>query len=125
VVAVHCEMFADSKSGTPGADNYKVKGNIHWLSAQHACKAQIRLYDRLFAVPHPGTERDFLADINPKARQTTIAFCEPSLENVRPEERFQFERHGYFIADVKDSTPGAPVFNRSVTLRDSWGKPTP
>lgn len=125
VTAVHCEMFADSKSGTPGADNYKVKGNIHWLSAKHACEAEIRLYDRLFAVPHPGAERDFLADLNPKARQTITAYCEPSLRNVTPEERFQFERHGYFISDMKDSKPGAPVFNRSVTLRDSWGKPTP
>ena len=125
VTAVHCKMFADSRSGTPGADTYKVKGNIHWLSAKHACKAEVRLYDRLFAVPHPGAERDFLADINPNARQTITAYCEPSLESVKPEECFQFERHGYFIADMKDSKPGAPVFNRSVTLRDSWGKPTP
>jgi glutaminyl-tRNA synthetase len=125
ITAVHCEMHPDSKSGTSGADNYKVKGNIHWLSARHACKAEVRLYDRLFAVPQPGSERDFLEDINPRARQTITAYCEPSLAFAKPEERFQFERHGYFVADMKDSKAGAPVFNRSVTLRDSWVKKAP
>jgi glutaminyl-tRNA synthetase len=122
VTAVHCEIYPDSRSGTAGADKYKVKGNIHWVSAQHACKAEVRLYDRLFAVAHPGSERDFLADINPHSKTVIHAYCEPSVKDAKPEERFQFERHGYFIADLKDSKPGAPVFNRSVTLRDSWGK---
>ena len=122
VTTVHCEVFADSKSGTPGADTYKVKGNIHWVSAQHAFKAEVRLYDRLFSVPHPGAERDFLEDINPRAMQVIHAYCEPSLAEAPAEQRFQFERHGYFCADRADSQPGIPVFNRTVTLRDSWGK---
>ncbi|MBI3527865.1 MAG: glutamine--tRNA ligase/YqeY domain fusion protein [Betaproteobacteria bacterium] len=124
VTAVHCEMFPDSKSGTPGADTYKVKGNIHWVSARHAYKADVRLYDRLFAVPHPGSERDFLEDLNPGSKKLIHAYCEPALKDAKPEERFQFERHGYFCADRSDSRAGAPVFNRTVTLRDSWGKPS-
>ena len=124
VTTVHCEMFADSKSGTPGADAYKVKGNIHWVSASHAYKADVRLYDRLFAAPHPGSERDFLQDLNPASKKLIHAYCEPALKDAKPEERFQFERHGYFCADRSDSRAGAPVFNRTVTLRDSWGKPS-
>jgi glutaminyl-tRNA synthetase len=122
IVAVHCNYFADSKSGTPGADNYKVKGNIHWISARHAYAAEVRLYDRLFKVPQPGAEHDFLADINPDSVQTITAQLEPALKDAAPEERFQFERHGYFVADRVDSKPGAPVFNRAVTLKDNWKK---
>jgi len=122
VTAVHCEVYPDSKSGTPGADKYKVKGNIHWVSAPHACKTEVRLYDRLFAVAHPGSERDFLADINPHSKSVIHAFCEPSVRDAKPGERFQFERHGYYIADLNDSKADAPVFNRTVTLRDSWIK---
>ncbi len=124
VTAVHCEMFPDSKSGTPGADNYKVKGNIHWVSARHAYKADVRLYDRLFAAAHPGSERDFLEDLNPGSKKLIHAYCEPALQDAKPEERVQFERHGYFCADRSESKAGAPVFNRTVTLRDSWGKPS-
>ncbi len=119
---VRCRYFEDSKSGTAGADTYKVKGNIHWLSAKHAHAAPVRLYDRLFGVPHPGTERDFLLDINPNSKKLITAQVEPSLKEARPEERFQFERHGYFVADRADSKPGAPAFNRAVTLKDSWTK---
>jgi len=123
VIAVHCNYFADSKSGTPGSDNYKVKGNIHWISAAHAYECEVRLYDRLFSVPHPGAgERDFLLDINPDAKKTIRAQVEPALQQIQPEDRFQFERHGYFVADMKDSKPGAPVFNRAVTLKDTWQK---
>jgi glutaminyl-tRNA synthetase len=123
VTAVHCEYFPDSKSGTPGADQYKVKGNIHWVSAKSGYQADVRLYDRLFKVPHPGAgDRDFLADMNPDAKRTITAYLEPALKDAKPEERFQFERHGYFVADQADSKPGAPVFNRAVTLRDSWGR---
>jgi glutaminyl-tRNA synthetase len=123
VVAVHCNYYADSKSGTPGADNYKVKGNIHWLSAKHAYRCEVRLYDRLFSVPNPGAgERDFLLDINPNAKKVIAAELEPALQNAQPEERFQFERHGYFVADRVDSKAGAPVFNRAVTLKDPWAK---
>ena len=123
VTAVHCEYDPETKSGTPGADKVKVKGNIHWVSAQHSCTSEVRLYDRLFKSPHPGAgDRDFLQDLNPDSKQVITARLEPALANARPEERFQFERHGYFVVDRVDSKPGAPVFNRAVTLRDSWGK---
>jgi glutaminyl-tRNA synthetase len=131
VTAVHAEYFADSKSGTPGADNYKTKGNLHWVSVAHAYEATVRLYDRLFAHPNPGArregdapelERDFLADINPDSLQVITAQLEPSLRDAAPEQRFQFERHGYFVADRHDSQAGAPVFNRAVTLKDGWAQ---
>ena len=131
VIRVKAKVFEDSRSGTPGADNYKVKGNLHWVSAQHAYMTQVRLYDRLFAHPTPGArregdapelERDFKDDLNPDSLATVQAAMEPSLKQARPEDRFQFERHGYFVADLKDSQPGAPVFNRTVTLKDSWAK---
>jgi glutaminyl-tRNA synthetase len=123
VIAVRCNYFADSKSGTPGSDSYKVKGNIHWVSAAHAYPCEVRLFDRLFSVPHPGTgERDFLLDLNPGAKKIVRAQLEPSLAIAQPEERFQFERHGYFVADRVDSKPGAPVFNRAVTMKDTWQK---
>ena len=120
---VHCKYFEDSRSGTPGADTYKVKGNIHWLSAKHSHAAEVRLYDRLFKAPHPGAgDTDFLKDINPESKKVVTAQLEPALGEAKAEERFQFERHGYFVADRVDSKPGAPVFNRAVTLRDSWAK---
>src|SRR5882724_2935928 len=122
VSEVHCDYLEDSKSGTPGADAHKVKGVIHWVSAQQAHACEVRLYERLFREPHPGSgTRSYLDDVNPNARTVIRAFVEPSLADAKAAERFQFERHGYFIAD-KDSHPGAPVFNRTVTLRDSWGK---
>ena len=123
VTAVRCRYLPDSKSGTPGADSYKVKGNIHWVSTRHAYAAEVRLYDRLFRAPHPGAGgRDFLLDLNPQAKQVITAQLEPALAHAAPEERFQFERHGYFVADRRDSQPGKPVFNRAVTLRDAWQK---
>ena len=123
VVAVHCEVQPDSKSGTPGADNYKVKGNIHWVAAADAVDAEVRLYERLFTVPAPGAgDTDYLTQINPDAVRVIRAKLEPSLSGARPEDRFQFERHGYFAADRRDSRPGAPVFNRAVTLKDSRAK---
>lgn len=131
VVAVHCDYLPETKSGTPGADSVKVKGNLHWVSVAQAYAAEIRLYDRLFTVPAPGgrregdapeLERDFLADLNPDSKRTIKAQLEPSLQNAQPEDCFQFERHGYFAADRVDSVDGKPVFNRAVTLKDSWGK---
>jgi glutaminyl-tRNA synthetase len=126
IIAVHCDYFPDSKSGTPGADAYKVKGNIHWVSAAHAYECEVRLYDRLFREPNPGSGgRDWLADLNPHSKTLIKACLEPALKDAKPEDRFQFERHGYFVADRVDSKPGAPVFNRTVTLKDSWAKDSP
>ncbi|MFA7665618.1 MAG: glutamine--tRNA ligase/YqeY domain fusion protein [Burkholderiaceae bacterium] len=122
VTAVQARYFPDSKSGTPGADAYKVKGNLHWVSAPHALDAEVRLYDRLYLEAQPEAEgRDHKEALNPDSRRVIQARLEPTLASAGPEDRFQFERHGYFVADRFDSKPGAPVFNRTVTLRDSWG----
>jgi glutaminyl-tRNA synthetase len=112
---VHCTHHPDSRSGSPGAERYKVKGNIHWVSARHAYAAKVKLYDRLFKVPEPGKERDFLQDINADSRKLVDAQVEPLLRDTRSRQVYQFERHGYFIADYDELT-----FNRTVTLRDSW-----
>ena len=123
VTTVHCTYLPDTKSGTPGADAIKVKGNIHWVSAAHAYVAEVRLYDRLFKEAHPGAgDTDYIKDLNPNSVKTITAQLEPSLKDAKPEDRFQFERHGYFVADRKDSVAGKPVFNRTVTLRDAWQK---
>jgi glutaminyl-tRNA synthetase len=123
VVAVHCTYDPDTRSGTPGANQRKVKGNIHWLSVRHAQRAEVRLYDRLFTVPQPdAADRDYKTFLNPDSKKVIDAYIEPALAQAQPEERFQFERHGYFVADLKDTAAGRPVFNRTVTLRDSWGK---
>jgi glutaminyl-tRNA synthetase len=118
---VHCTHHPDSRSGSPGADKYKVKGNIHWVSAKHAYAAKVKLYDRLFKVPEPGKDRDFLQDINPESRRLVDAQVEPGLRpgvrEAHSRQVYQFERHGYFIADYDGLT-----FNRTVTLRDSWGR---
>ena len=122
VTAVHCNYYPDSKSGTEGSANYKVKGNIHWVSAPHAVQAEVRLYDRLFSEPHPDAGgRDFKQALNPQAKTVVSAYLEPGMAGALPEQRFQFERHGYFVADRVDSQPGKPVFNRITTLKDSWG----
>ena len=123
ITAVHCDYLPDTKSGTPGADAVKVKGNIHWVSAAHAYEAEVRLYDRLFTTAQPGGESgDFLNDLNADSVRVIRAQLEPALKDAVPEDRFQFERHGYFVADRVDTKPGAPVFNRTVTLKDSWVK---
>ena len=101
----------------------KVKGNIHWVSAAHSYAAEVRLYDRLFKEANPGSgERNYLDDLNPDSVKVITAQLEMSLKDAKPEDRFQFERHGYFVADRKDSQPGKPVFNRTGTLRDAWQK---
>jgi len=110
--SVRATYYPDSKSGTSGADKYKVKGNIHWVSARHAHAAPVRLYDRLFRVPAP----EGIQDLNPASMQVVTAQLEPALRDARADDRYQFERHGYFVPDRAD--PG--VFNRTVTLRDSW-----
>jgi glutaminyl-tRNA synthetase len=105
VTEVHAELIPDTKSGTPGSDKVKVKGVITWVAAADALKAEVRLYDRLFSVPQPDTgAKDFLEELNPHSL------------------KFQFERHGYFVADLKDHGEGKPVFNRVAGMKDSWGK---
>ena len=112
----------ESRPGMEGA-NRKVKGTIHWVSAQHALEAEIRLYDRLFSVENPDDEsegktyRDYL---NPESRKVVTGYVEPAAAQAAPEQSFQFERTGYFVADRRDHTAAKPVFNRSVTLRDTW-----
>lgn len=129
VTCVYAEYDPDTKSGTPGSETRKVKGNIHWLSCHDAVEAEVRIYDRLFSVPAPGArrpddsedmERDFLDDINPDAKRIQIGMIEPSLATCAPESRYQWERNGYFVADQFDHSAEKPVFNRTVTLRDSW-----
>ena len=123
ITTVHCDYLPDTKSGTPGADSVKVKGNIHWVSAAHAYACEVRLYDRLFKTAQPGQKTgNFLDDLNADSVKVIRAQLEPSLRDAAAEDRFQFERHGYFVADRVDSKPGAPVFNRTVTLKDSWVK---
>ena len=121
VISVHCNYFADSKSGTEGSANYKVKGNIHWVSAAHTIEAEVRLYDRLFTDDHPDAGgKDFKQALNADSKTVVTAYCESGAELAQPDEKFQFERHGYFVADRVDSKAGKPVFNRITTLKDSW-----
>ncbi len=121
VTAVRCSYDRETLTGGPAADR-KVKGVIHWVSARHGIQADVRLYDRLITVSNPSGD-DWKSLLNPDSTEfLTGAVMEPSLAAARPEERFQFERQGYFCVDGKDSLPGKPVFNRTVTLRDSWAK---
>jgi len=108
----------------PPSANLKVKGTIHWVPAQHAVSAEVRLYDRLFKVEEPDADKDvdFTAHLNPESLSTITARLEPALMDAKPGTRYQFERIGYFCADANDSVPGKPVFNRTVTLKDSWTK---
>ena len=123
IVEVLADLIPDTKSGTPGADAIKVKGVITWVSAADGVEAEVRLYDRLFTEAQPDAGgKDFLASLNPNSLQTLRAMVEPSLAHCEADTKFQFERHGYFVADRKDHRPGAPVFNRAVGLKDSWGK---
>ena len=91
------------------------------MSAAHAIDVEARLYDRLFTVPEPDADGDYKKHLNPKSLEVVRAKCEPSLKEARPEERYQFERLAYFTLD-KDSRPGEPIFNRTITLRDTWAK---
>ncbi|MCF6271124.1 MAG: glutamine--tRNA ligase/YqeY domain fusion protein [Melioribacteraceae bacterium] len=119
-----CTYDIDTKSGS-GKSDKKVKGTIHWVSAKHALNAEVRLYDRLFNVPNPDGDKavDFIEHLNPDSLEVlTNSMVEPYLKNAKPGERFQFERLGYYCVDSKDSTDEKLVFNRTVTLRDSWAK---
>ena len=122
IVELRCTLDPDSRPGMEGA-NRKVKGTIHWVSAKHAVTTEIRLYDRLFTVPNPDTETDgktYRDYLNPDSRKVVTGYVEPAAADCAPEQGFQFERLGYFVADRYDHVAGTPVFNRSVTLRDTW-----
>lgn len=123
IVELRCTLDPASRPGMEGA-NRKVKGTIHWVSAKHAVPAEIRLYDRLFSVPDPDNEessgKSYVDYLNPDSRKIVTGYVEPAAAGAAPEQSFQFERVGYFVADRYDHKPAAPVFNRSVTLRDTW-----
>ncbi len=122
VVELRGTLDPETRPGMEGA-NRKVKGTIHWVSARHAVAAEIRLYDRLFDVPDPDDDSDgktYQDHINPNSKRIVRGWLEPSAAAVDPETRFQFERLGYFVADRRDHSAQAPVFNRTVTLRDTW-----
>ena len=124
VIEVHCTYDPATHSGN-APDGRKVKSTIHWVSAEHAIDAEVRLYENLFATENPGDVpegQDFTVNLNPNSLEIlTNAKLEPSLASAKPGDRYQFERLGYFCADL-DSKPGALVFNRTVPLRDSWAK---
>ncbi len=123
VTKVLATVVPDTKSGTPGADSVKVKAAITWVGVADGVQAEVRLYDRLFTDPQPDAGgKDFLALLNPDSLKVVTAYVEPSLANAQPDDKFQFERFGYFVADRKDHAPGKPVFNRATGLKDSWGK---
>lgn len=122
LVEVQATLVPDTKSGTPGADAIKVKGNITWVAAADAVQAEVRLYERLFAEAHPGSG-ELLEELNKNSLEVCSAFVEPTLAKAEPGVGIQFERHGYFVLDAKASAAaGKPVFNRAAGMRDSWGK---
>mgnify|MGYP000084283642 CR=1 FL=1 len=124
VVALHCEFDPDTRSGMPGASR-KVKGTIHWVSAEHGVPVEVRLCDRLFTVPNPmgEKERDYREFINEHSMDVIReAYVEPGVAAGVPGDFYQFERTGYFCHDIEDSRPERPVLNRIVTLRDSWAR---
>jgi len=125
IIEIHCTYDPETKSGSPQSSRM-VKGTIHWVSAAHAIEAEVRLYDRLFVKPNPDDTKDgsdFRDYLNPNSLETlTSCRVEPSLANAVPGSRYQFERIGYFCVDSVDSTPKKLVFNRTVSLRDTWAK---
>ena len=121
VTELHCTAQLDTRSSEPSSSK-KVKGTIHWVSATLCHDLPTRLYDRLFTVEEPGAEEDFVTALNPNSLEVVAAKVEPSLADAVPGVVYQFERLGYFTADSTESTPGNPVFNRTITLRDTWGK---
>ena len=128
VTEVHATLIPDTKSGTPGSDAVKVKGVITWVAVADGVPAEVRLYDRLFVEAHPeGGGKDFIENLNPHSLKVLTAYVEPSLARggaieAKADDKFQFERHGYFAADRVDHAVGKPVFNLAVGLKDSWGK---
>ncbi|MBL9189862.1 MAG: glutamine--tRNA ligase [Opitutaceae bacterium] len=121
ITELRCTADLTTRAGGPNVDR-KVKGTIHWVSATQCLDAEVRLYDRLFTVPEPGAEEDFLKVVNPHSLEVVTAKLETSLAAATPADRFQFERLGYFALDPKDSAPVKLVFNRTISLKDNWTK---
>jgi len=123
ITEVQAKLIPDTKSGTPGSDAIKVKGVITWVGVNDAVQAEVRLYDRLFTEAHPEADgKDFLENLNPNSLSVVTAYVEPSLASVEAGQRFQFERHGYFVTDLKDHAEGKVVFNRVTGMKDSFSK---
>ena len=124
ISAVHATLVPDTKSGTPGSESVKVKAAITWVGVADGVAAEVRLYDRLFLDAQPDAAgKDFIESLNPDSLRVVQAIVEPSLALGLPDQKFQFERHGYFVADRLDHVAGSkPVFNLAVGLKDSWGK---
>jgi glutaminyl-tRNA synthetase len=121
VVELRCSADLGSKTGGPTSAR-KIKGTIHWVSAPHAIEAEVRLYDRLFTVPEPDADGDFKSNLNPHSLERVMARLEPSLARAEAGTCYQLERLAYLTLDAKDSQPGKPVFNRTITLKDTWAK---
>ncbi|MEY4489982.1 MAG: hypothetical protein RIQ79_2490 [Verrucomicrobiota bacterium] len=119
LVEIRCTADLSTRAGQANCDR-KVKGTIHWVSAATAIEAEVRLYDRLFTKAEPDADGDFKSHLNPRSLEVLTAKLEPSLATATSADRFQFERLGYFTPDAKDSAPGRPVFNRTITLKDTW-----
>ena len=124
ISSVLATVVPDTKSGTPGSDSVKVKAAITWVGVADGVQAEVRMYDRLFMDAQPDAGgKDFLESLNPDSLKVVTAIVEPSLANAAPDQKFQFERHGYFVADRHDHVQGSkPVFNFAVGLKDSWSK---
>jgi glutaminyl-tRNA synthetase len=123
ITSISAKLIADTKSGTPGSDAIKVKGVITWVGVNDAVEAEVRLYDRLFTEAQPESGgKDFLENLNPHSLKTVTAYVEPSLAHVGAGERFQFERHGYFVTDLIDHSASKAVFSRVTGMKDSFSK---
>ena len=123
VIAVHCRYLPETKSGTAGSESVKCKAAIHWVDAKTAVACEFRLYDRLFAVAQPdAVDADYRTLLNPESKEVVTGYIEPAMAQAQPDEKFQLERTGYFVADRIDHKPEAPVFNLAVGLKDTQGK---
>jgi glutaminyl-tRNA synthetase len=120
VVEVQAEYLPQTRSGTAGANSVKTRAAIHWLPVADSIPAEIRVFDRLFTDAHPDASGDFLSVINRDSKHVLRAVVEPSLAQAKPDDKFQFERNGYFVADLKDHSRERPVFNLAVSLKDAW-----
>ncbi len=122
ITELRCTADLTTRAGGPNVDR-KVKGTIHWVSATQCVDAEVRLYDRLFTVPEPDADGEFKKHVNPRSLEVVTAKLESSLASATPDQRYQFERLGYFALDAKDHAPGRLVFNRTITLKDAWTPP--